>query len=138
MSIAVDAFTAIRPEELKEMGGKGPMTRAQRKAAKRKAQLEQSGDNSNETPSSEPTYIHLEDPNDIGSSSGGTSPSSIDETPTETPTVDPLEEQQKEIEKRKEETKRSNMIAGIIFFIIIAGVAGWYFTRNMNFKNLKK
>ena len=132
-----DAFTAVRPEQLKERGGSGPMTRAQRKARKRRAEEQQGNIQPVETPSSEPTFIH-DEPNNGDSSLSGMSKAEMDRQPTETPTIDPLAEQQKEIEKRKEATKRSNIIAGIIFFLIIAGVAGWYFTRNMNFKNLKK
>ena len=132
MTITADAFTAIRQEEL---GGKKPMTRAQRKAQKRK--LEEHPEDVNSQSSSNATFVHHESSNN---SSGGSSANASNgnfvrpsETPKPTPTVDKKAEQ----EKRDKARKTSNTIVIIFVLLVIGGLAGWYFTRNVNFKKLK-
>ena len=134
MTLTAEAFTAIRAEQLKDMGGKPPMTRAQRKARQR----EEQGQREEFTePTPEPTFVHEENNNNNG---GASAPGSGDfvrpsETPTPEPTVD---NDQIEREKRLKARKTTNLITIIMFLLIVGGVVGWYCTRNVNFKKLKK
>ena len=135
MTIVADAFTTIRQEEL---GGTKPMTRAQRKARQRRLQGKVEENTHEPSPISTPTFIHEESSsNSGGSSSNSATPSNFvksSENPTPTPTVD----QQVEQEKKEKARKTSNTVVVIMVLLIVGGVAGWYFTRNVNFKKLKQ
>ena len=134
MTLTAEAFTAIRPEQLKDMGGKPPMTRAQRKARQREEQ-EQREEFTEPTP--EPTFVHEENNNNNGGASDSGSGDFVrpSETPTPEPTVD---NDQIEREKRLKARKTTSLVTIIMFLLIVGGVVGWYCTRNVNFKKLKK
>lgn len=135
MTITAEAFTAIRQEEL---GGEKPMTRSQRKMRQRAIRNQENGSSnfsSSSSSDSTPTVVNNESSG--GSSSGGASSGNFvkpTETPTPTPTVDKKAEQ----EKRDKARKTSNTIVMVFILLVIAGLAGWYFTRNVNFKKMKQ
>lgn len=139
MTLAAEAFTAMRPEQLKEMGGQPPMTRAQRKAYQRRMQ-EQAGEEQ-PTPEPEPTFVHEEHNNNDNNNGGGGAPGGSGDfvKPSETPTPEQtVDTTQIEIEKRAQARKTTNLITIIMCLLIVGGVVGWYCTRNVNFKKLKK
>ncbi len=135
MTLTAEAFTAIRPEQLKDMGGKPPMTRAQRKARQREEQGRQEEFNE---PTPEPTFVQEDNNNNNGGASGSGGSGDFvrpSETPTPEPTVD---NDQIEREKRLKARKTTSLVTIIMFLLIVGGVVGWYCTRNVNFKKLKK
>lgn len=134
MTITADAFTAIRQEDL---GGDKPMTRAQKKAHQRRLK-EHPEDESleNSSFSNSRTSTIIKNSNNGSSSGSGSSGHFVrpSGTTTPTPTVDRKAEQ----EKREKARKTSNTIFFLFVLLVIGGLAGWYFTRNVNFKKLKK
>ena len=136
MTLTAEAFTAIRPEQLKDMGGKPPMTRAQRKARQREEQGRQEEFNE---PTPEPTFVHEDNNNNNNGGASASGGSGDFVRPSETPTPEPtVDNDQIEREKRLKARKTTSLVTIIMFLLIVGGVVGWYCTRNVNFKKLKK
>ena len=132
MTLTAEAFTVVRQEEL---GGDKPMTRSRRKMRQRAAQGQ---DFESSKSSSSYTIVNDESNNSNNSSSTTSAPTGNFVQATETSTPTPTIDQEAEQEKRDKARKTSNMIVIILVLLVVGGVAGWYFTRNVNFKKMKQ